>query len=200
MNEPSREPVYCEQCSTTVGAIDQLANGLRLYKWSLCISTPTSKHPATYPLSHFLTAHLLAHISSQAVNKFILRSSNPDIPIPTASNSTASRPTSLGPTASSPAILHLWVFAPYLTISLSKSGPETAQLIKASKIFYRPISDQECANMLGKASMSVEEVQLPTEVMTNLVETLWRSTIAIPESARKFREWDVGFLERFVEG
>jgi ubiquitin-protein ligase E3 D len=210
MNEPFREPVYCEQCSTTVGAIDQLANGLRLYKWSLCISTPTSKHHATYPLSHFLTAHLLAHISSQAVNKFILRSSNSDAPVPTASNSTASRPeslsptascpASLSPTASSPAILHLWVFAPYLTISLSKSGSETAEPIKASKIFYRPISDQECADMLEKASMSVEEVQLPTEVMTDLVETLWRSTIAIPESARKFREWDVGFLERFVEG
>jgi hypothetical protein len=48
--------------------------------------------------------------------------------------------------------------------------------------------------------MSVEEVQLPTEAMTELVETLRRSTIAIPESARKFREWDVGFLERFLDG
>jgi ubiquitin-protein ligase E3 D len=94
----------------------------------------------------------------------------------------------------------LWVFAPYLTISISKSGPETAQPITASKIFYRPISDQECAGMLEKANVSVEEVQLPTGVMTDLVETLRRSTIAIPESARKFREWDVGFLERFVEG
>lgn len=54
--------------------------------------------------------------------------------------------------------------------------------------------------MLEKANVSVEEVQLPTGVMTDLVETLRRSTIAIPESARKFREWDVGFLERFVEG
>jgi ubiquitin-protein ligase E3 D len=70
----------------------------------------------------------------------------------------------------------------------------------ASKIFYRPISDKECAAMLEGASMSVEEVQLPTDVMTDLADTLRRSTIAIPESARKFREWNVGFLERFVEG
>jgi ubiquitin-protein ligase E3 D len=200
MGASSHEPVYCEQCSTTVGVIDQLADGLRLYKWSLCISTPTSKRPATYPLSHFLTAHLLAQISSQAVNKFILHSSDSDTPSPTAPNSTASRPISLRPTASSPAILHLWVFAPYLTISLSKSGPEIAQPITASKIFYRPISDQECAGMLEKANVSIEEVQLPAEAMTDLVETLRRSTTAIPESARKFREWDVGFLERFVEG
>ena len=48
------------------------------------------------------------------------------------------------------------------------------------------------------ASMSVEEVQLPTEVMADIVETLGRSTITIPEGARKFREWNVGFLERFV--
>jgi len=53
--------------------------------------------------------------------------------------------------------------------------------------------------LLEGAGMSVEEVQLPTEVMASLVDALRRSTIAIPESTRKFREWDVGFLERFVE-
>jgi ubiquitin-protein ligase E3 D len=195
MSASSREPVYCGQCNSTVGAIDQLADGVRLYKWSLCVSTPTPKRPATYPLSHFLTAHLLSQISSQAVNKFILHSPNSDVPNPAGPNTTASRPT-----ASSTAILNIWVFAPYLTISLSKSGPETGQPMTASKIFYRPISDKECAAMLEGASMSVEEIQLPTEVMTDLMDTLRRSTIAIPESARKFREWDVGFLERFVEG
>jgi hypothetical protein len=195
MSVSSREQVYCEQCNITIGAIDQLANGLRLYKWSLCISTPTSKRPTTYPLSHFLTAHLLSQISSQAVNKFILHSSNPDALNPVAANLTA-----LHPTASSPAILNIWAFAPYLTISTSKRVPETAQPMAASKIFYRPISDKECAAMLEGASMSVEEVQLPTDVMTDLADTLRRSTIAIPESARKFREWNVGFLERFVEG
>jgi hypothetical protein len=48
--------------------------------------------------------------------------------------------------------------------------------------------------------MSVEEVQLPAEAMADLVDTLGRSTLAIPEGARKFREWDVGFLPRFHAG
>jgi hypothetical protein len=101
-------------------------------------------------------------------------------------------------TAPNAAALHIWVFAPCLTISVSTNGPKSSQPIPASKIFYRLISDQECAAMLENASTSFEEVQLPTEVMADLVETLGRSTIAIPEGARKFREWNVGFLERFV--
>ncbi len=198
MSVSSRDPVYCEQCGTIVGAIDQLADGLRLYKWSLCISTPTSKRPTTYPLSHFLTAHLLSQISSQAINKFILHSSDSDALNQTALNPAASRPTTTHSTSPNSTILYIWVFAPYLTISLSTDGLKSSQPTPASKIFYRPISDKDATALLESASMGVEEVQLPTEVMADLLETLRRSTIAVPESARKFREWDVGFLERFV--
>lgn len=174
----SREPIYCEQCCTTVGYFDEFANGLRFYKWSLSISTPTSNQRTAYPLSYFLTAHLLSKISSQAVNKFILHSTKPneaDLPI-----------------------LQVWVFAPYLTISRSTTGPKTFKPTPASKVFYRSISDKECVRMLENASTSVEEIELPAEVMIELAETLRRSTMTIPESARKFREWEVGFLERFA--
>lgn len=58
--------------------------------------------------------------------------------------------------------------------------------------------------MLENESMSVEEVQLPAEVIIELANTLRQNTMSIPDSARKFRwefrTWDVGFLERFVEG
>lgn len=199
MSASSREQICCGKCNATVGVVDLLANGLRLYKWSLSISMPKSERPTTYPLSHFLTAHLLSQISFQAVNKFVLYSSNSGAPKSTALNPPAPRPTTATrPTALNAVNLYIWVFAPYITISLYPGGQKSSQPMPASKIFYRPISDKDCTATLESATMSVEEVKLPTEVMADLVETLGRSTMAIPEGARKFREWEVGFLERFV--
>jgi hypothetical protein len=48
--------------------------------------------------------------------------------------------------------------------------------------------------------MTTEEVRLPMDTMKEVVETLQNSTTRIPKSARAFREWEVGFLERYVEG
>jgi hypothetical protein len=107
-------------------------------------------------------------------------------------------PTTTNQTSPNPTILHIWVFAPYLTISISKSDMKATQLIPASKVFYRPISIEEYVAMLESADMSLEEVQLPNEVMGELADTLRHSTTLLPESARKFRDWDVGFLERFI--
>jgi ubiquitin-protein ligase E3 D len=95
--------------------------------------------------------------------------------------------------------LHIWVFAPYLAVSFSAAGTPVSKPIQASKIFYREISADECANILANTSMSVEEVVLPAETVTQLAETLRESTARIPQSARKFKEWEVGFLERFAE-
>ena len=167
-------------CNITVGAIDALSDGYRLYKWSLSVWEPSSEQPINYPLSHFLSAHLLSQISFQAINKFILHSME-----------------SLG---SSPTILYIWVFAPYLTISFSSTESSPRKPIPASKVFYRSVTAMEGAAMMENASMSTEEFRLPTEVLMELVKTLNDSTERMPHSARKFREWDVGFLERFTEG
>lgn len=85
-------------------------------------------------------------------------------------------------------------------MSFSSNTSGTSEPIPASKIFYRSISNEECTAILQNSSMTTEEVRLPMDTMKEVVETLQNSTTRIPKSARTFREWEVGFLERYVEG
>jgi ubiquitin-protein ligase E3 D len=92
------------------------------------------------------------------------------------------------------------VFAPYLTVSFYSTDSGSSKPIPASKVFYRSITATEGNTILENASMSTEELRLPTEALTELLNTLAGNTMKMPQSARKFREWDVGVLERFIEG
>lgn len=63
------------------------------------------------------------------------------------------------------------------------------------KIFYRPTADPEA--LLRENSMEYEELCLPLRILVELHDTLRRSSDLLPAFARKFKEWDVGLLDRF---
>lgn len=68
------------------------------------------------------------------------------------------------------------------------------------KVFYQDVSDVE--DLLnpgpGKASsLSVEELELPSKMYHAVSNTLMDRTSLLPQSAREFREWKVGLLDRF---
>lgn len=64
------------------------------------------------------------------------------------------------------------------------------------KIFYKLIvSSSEAEELMAKEG--VEEVLLPQEAIVEMREALVESKKWLPPSARSFREWDVGLLERF---
>lgn len=70
------------------------------------------------------------------------------------------------------------------------------------KVFYQHISDIEkiLEPEQGKpASMSLEELYLPLDIYWDVASTLKESNEMLPESARNFREWRVGFLSRLDE-
>jgi hypothetical protein len=131
----------------------------------------------TYPLSIFLTAHLLSQISSQAVHKFLLHCpSDPTTPT-----------------------LHIWVFHPGITISL----PTRPAPFPAAKIYYRPLAADSVPALLASSSKltsAVEEIRLPADVMRELTTTLEASTSALPPSVRSWNGWQIGFLDRWAEG
>lgn len=129
------------------------------------------------PLSHFFTAHLVSQISAQAVSKFVVHSASP-----------------LTPT------LYLWVFAPRLMISLSEIN-ESSVSMPVSKIFYRTVSAAEKDKLVDDTALTsaVEEVVLDEGVVREVEETLNQSSTKLPGAAKKFGEWNVGFLERFEE-
>lgn len=62
------------------------------------------------------------------------------------------------------------------------------------KIFYRPTADPEA--LLKQNSLEYEELCLPSHILAQLHDALRRSSDLLPASARKFKEWDVGLLDR----
>jgi hypothetical protein len=67
----------------------------------------------------------------------------------------------------------------------------------AMKVFWKLISRDEADSSVE--SESAEEVLLPTEVIDDIKACLQESALILPPSARKFKEWDVGLLERYEE-
>jgi hypothetical protein len=67
----------------------------------------------------------------------------------------------------------------------------------AMKVFWKLASREEADSSVE--SESAEEVLLPTEVIDEIKVCLQESALILPPSARKFKEWYVGLLERYEE-
>jgi hypothetical protein len=65
------------------------------------------------------------------------------------------------------------------------------------KIFFRDISDKEAEGMVDSGKL--EEIMLPLEAIVDIRSLLQESGTLLPPSARKFRDWDVGVLEKYEE-
>ena len=63
------------------------------------------------------------------------------------------------------------------------------------KIFYQPTQDPQ--NILDEQSNTVEELYLSVSVLHEFTTTLKESTNLLPMSARSFKEWSVGLLDRY---
>ena len=63
------------------------------------------------------------------------------------------------------------------------------------KVFYQEAGEEEAEALMGKEG--VEEVFLPWEAINEIECALRESGKCLPESGRRFREWEVGLLERF---
>lgn len=95
--------------------------------------------------------------------------------------------------------IQLWVFNPSLRYS-STSPNHSITTQHAMKILYQHALNIEALLQpeSGKASsLSLEELQLPANIFAAVEQALGRSNSLLPVSARGFREWRVGVLDRF---
>ena len=76
--------------------------------------------------------------------------------------------------------------------SSSKSTPTTH---RAMKIFYQDIDNAQ--KILDERNSTVEELYLPRMTLQTFSTALEQSTKLLPVSARSFREWSVGLLDRY---
>jgi hypothetical protein len=65
------------------------------------------------------------------------------------------------------------------------------------KVFWKTVSAAEAT--ISMDSAGVEELSLPTEVILEMEKCLRDSARLLPPNVRRFKEWNVGLLERFEE-
>ena len=151
--------VVCKHCGHTLGRQDVAADGWRVWKWSLSISSEPASSPwySTYSVQKWISARLLYLIENVGVRKFHIHA--PQSPSTSTSEST--------PPSPMPSIL-VWVFTPDLLFSSSISRPHRTDPTRAVKCFFKkqtwaPLQPGE------PESATIEDVEFPKE----LYEPLW---------------------------
>jgi hypothetical protein len=91
-------------------------------------------------------------------------------------------------------LLNIWVFNANITFS-STEAPTSP--VNAVKVFYRMINQEEANRILESLTSDVQDISLPSEAITTIVELLNTSNSFVPESDRRFKEWTVGLLGKW---
>lgn len=169
-----------------LGKQDASADGWRIWKWCLSISSGQTASPwySTYSVEKWISARLLYLIDNVGVRKFHI---HPPLSPPTSTS------------ASSIRSILVWVFTPDLMFSSSITRPHRSDPTRAIKCFFKkqtwaPLQPGE------PESATIEDVEFPKELYDELEKSLDRSQDVLPATARRFQEWDVGLLERFDVG
>ena len=161
----------CCTCGVSIGAVDPSTQGYSLRKLHLQLSTGPNDSPKLAKQGQWLACLLLCAMETQGVRKFVV--SRPD-----------------GKT------LKLWVFTPDLIVSSSameRKGPA-----RYMKVLWQE-SDVVVGNSerLNAAALAEGELKLQDDEPAMLEESLKLGSLLLPESARRFQDWNVGLLERF---
>merc|ERR1712093_31912 len=210
--------VLCRACHRNIGRDDPQADGIRLFKWSLTLLSSRSPSFNNPSLPSLLSSQCLASSQATAVSKFVLSPSDvlsgpsstpysPSCAKPSSSSCNVSSERTAGATSligpstlsvSTPGPMLVWVLNSALHFrsgtSLSSSWPVNSSNV-AMKVFWKSISTDDARSLLDGGS--AEELILPDEIVVEVGGILRDSAVCLPPSARKFKEWDVGLLERY---
>jgi hypothetical protein len=180
VEEEKSRPIVCKYCKHMVGTLDPTADGWRVQKWSISITSTLPSLPTySYSVQKWISARLLYLIENTAVRKFHIHTATP------RSSETAPIPSLL-----------IWVFTPDLLFSSSIPTPNRLDPTRSMKVFYQkqtwqPLKPGE------PESAGIEDVEFPEDLYDALDDALQQSQRLLPPTAKKFQGWDVGLLERF---
>ncbi|PPJ60243.1 hypothetical protein CBER1_01305 [Cercospora berteroae] len=173
-NSTAGEQLACASCSNILGHV-HTSGGYKLRKLHLALSSSIQPDPISYASEKWWTCLLLSSIEYQGVRKFTAQSTTPS---------------SQG--------LKLWVFTPDMTVSTSAF--ETPEPVRAAKVFWQDcdLSSQDIG-ALNQQALAEGELELPPGEMEELRTKLANSAQLLPSNARKFQQWNVALLPRFVD-
>jgi hypothetical protein len=161
----------CSSCDAILGTVDAATSSYKLFKLALSISS-NDDHRQSFATSKWLSCHLLTSMDNQGLRKFVVTS---------------------GRASTSP--LLVWLFTPDLNIASSAAPHDTP--LRVTKILWMPAPAHSQDARLDKQSMSEGEIEMPQFEFDALKQSLEQSAVLLPESARRFQDWNVALLERF---
>ncbi|EXJ88670.1 hypothetical protein A1O1_05601 [Capronia coronata CBS 617.96] len=174
---PSRKGTFtlkCSDCGTTLGSRQESETSYRLFKSRLQVVSGSNQSPEEYPAATFVCAQLLSLIESSVTRRVVVHADNHTDPDRETEG------------------LMIWIFNPDIYYSSSRRGP-TAH--RAMKVFYKTLSDP--LKFLDANSNTYEELVVTEEDLADFRKSLQESTTILPQSARKFQDWDVGLIDRW---
>jgi hypothetical protein len=171
-NSDTPTNLNCSSCDAILGTLDVATSSYKLFKLALSTSS-NNDHRQSFDTSKWLSCHLLTSMDNQGLRKFVVTSDQ----------------------ASNPPLL-VWLFTPDLNIASSATPQDTP--LRVTKILWMlaPVQPQDAR--LDKQSMSEGEIEMPQFEFDALKRSLEQSAVLLPESARRFQEWNVALLERFT--
>jgi hypothetical protein len=165
----------CSSCDAIIGALDATTSSYKLSKLALSISHKDDDKKQSFDATKWLSCHLLNSMDNQGLRKFVV-TADP---------------------GSKPSLL-IWLFAPDLNIASSATAHDTP--LRVTKILWKSAPAQRQDTLLDKQSMTEGEIEVPGFEFEGLKCSLDQSAKLLPESARRFQDWNVALLERFVVG
>ncbi|TKA36593.1 hypothetical protein B0A54_11836 [Friedmanniomyces endolithicus] len=169
--------ILCSKCHTAIGVLDPSTEGFKLRKPCLSIAVSQKTSSRGYSHEKWLSSALLTAAESQGVMRLALH----------ASDWSSGHPISM---------MHTWLFAPDLVIS--SSAADTKAAIRVVKVLYREGVSADIET-LGKMGSAEGELEFSKEEWCEMRSLLDRSAELLPGKARRFQQWNVGLLRRFVE-
>jgi len=161
------DSVTCISCGAHIGQQVQHAEGIKLFKPLLAVSTSTS-HSKSYDLRQWFAGQLIAAIESTGARRFYTNS------VP----------------------LSIWVFMPNLTYASSDRDPQPTEGVKVLYQVVDP-ETHAGRDKLGGSKVHTEDLGLPSVLEQKLLNVLNESNEALPTPAASFMGWNTAYLPRF---
>ncbi|KAI0387525.1 ubiquitin-conjugating enzyme E2-binding protein [Hypomontagnella monticulosa] len=184
--QPANLPIFCKLCQNQLGVLNDQGSSASLFKWQVHVDEQTPEGVGEPPsLTHCISAMLLATMSRSGCSKSII------LPMKVQNQQTQAASQTSETTQS---LLNIWVFNSNITFSSTK---EAKSPVKAIKVFFRMVSQEEADKLLDSMTSDVQDITLPNDAIQKVTEILSSSNQLLPESDRQLKDWQVGLLEKW---
>ncbi|KAI1775274.1 ubiquitin-conjugating enzyme E2-binding protein [Hypoxylon cercidicola] len=177
-------PVFCASCKNQLGVLNDQTS-ISLFKWRVHLDEKPQPVAKIIPsFSHCFSAMLIATMTRSACANCVI------LPMKESGQNV---PQTAG--TASPPILNIRVF----NSNIAFSSTQLAGPLLAVKVLYRIVSQTEADNMLNSFTSDTQDITLPADAISEVLNILERSNGLPPPCYRQSDKWKYGLLEKWDE-